>query len=343
MAGENVVPGGAIAVNLTLNDPQGIMTGGGTPSAPGAGGKPSGGGGGRSYAGFLSPEQREELELARQQQEYAKEQSEYNRLVKKELPAEKEATSALRKFLPMLGGVFGIAAIVQSSKVVQGTMGTIGQLLGALVDIFLMPFIPVIAKVIGVLASIVGGIASFIQDPLGFIVKTWNNIFAAAKEGWEKFWKDLGPAMLRSLNPLNWGKDNQGGAGGQPSTIGSRGHEIGSALLKGAAGGAGLGTMIGLGASAFSGGAALPSVIPLAIGGAITGAMVTGFYLMYQKVSEEFSGKTGNTSYQASVTNYITVGDTGKTPEEQIRTAKREGNKNGFEFLDWMKFAFAGF
>lgn len=329
MAGENVVASGAIAVNLTLNDPQGAMTGGATPSAPGAGGRPAGGSGGRAYTGFLSPEQREELKLARQQQEYAKEQSEYNRLVKKELPAEKEATSSIKKFLPMLGGVFGIAAIAHSSKVVQGTMGAVGQLLGALVDIFLIPFIPLIAKTIGILANIVGGIASFINDPLGFIEKTWDSIFAYAKKGWDTFWKDLLPNIARGVNPFSVG----GGDSRSTSNI------LGN-LLKGASGGAGLGAMAGLGAAPFTGGASLAATPALMGIGATGGALAAALQMIWQDLSAKSISVKPN---QANITNYITVGDRSSTTEEQIRSAAKDGTKKAFEGLDWMKFAFSGF
>ncbi|MDP3917298.1 MAG: hypothetical protein Q8Q42_03355 [Nanoarchaeota archaeon] len=138
MAGENVVASGAIAVNLTLND----LTGGGAPGAPGAGGAPrTGAGGNKDAADYFARQKRIATDDVK---------SVFN----------------TNKFLPMLGGVFGIAAIVGQSKIISGILGAFLSLFGAIVDIALIPLIPTLTKIIQGWSFIVNGFAVVMTDPL---------------------------------------------------------------------------------------------------------------------------------------------------------------------------------
>ena len=60
------------------------------------------------------------------------------------------AFKAMSKFLPALGlvgGVLGIAGILQQSKIFTGILGAINDMLGALVDIILAPLVPLLVPV----------------------------------------------------------------------------------------------------------------------------------------------------------------------------------------------------
>ena len=76
-----------------------------------------------------------------------------------------------RQFLDMkniwtkLLGVFTIGVAFKNSKVANSLLSTISQLLGAMMDLFIMPFMPLILPLMKFLASMVGWLQRFMQDP----------------------------------------------------------------------------------------------------------------------------------------------------------------------------------
>lgn len=70
-----------------------------------------------------------------------------------------------------LGINIGVAAILKQSQIFTGTLGTIFQILGALVDVILAPFMPLIVKGIQMIADNIPGIQAKAQQIVGGIVK----------------------------------------------------------------------------------------------------------------------------------------------------------------------------
>ena len=125
----------------------------------------------------------------------------------------KQEMSQQTKFLKGIFGSLTIGALIKQSKIGSTFLGTLTQLMGALVDVFLMPFIPLLIPVLKFLAKVVTWFAKFMQDP-GMMLK---EAFLAA---WN-FVKDaivamftFGPHDLKNafgdipwgtiLNPKNW-------------------------------------------------------------------------------------------------------------------------------------------
>ena len=70
-----------------------------------------------------------------------------------------------------LGINIGIASILKQSQIFTGTLGTIFQILGALVDVILAPFLPIIVPAIKALAENIPEIREKAQQIVGNIIK----------------------------------------------------------------------------------------------------------------------------------------------------------------------------
>jgi hypothetical protein len=70
-----------------------------------------------------------------------------------------------------LGINIGIASILKQSQIFTGTLGTIFQILGALVDVILAPFMPLIVAALKSMASNIPGIQAKAEQIVGVIVK----------------------------------------------------------------------------------------------------------------------------------------------------------------------------
>jgi hypothetical protein len=81
-----------------------------------------------------------------------------------------------------LGIKFGIASLLKQSQVFTGFVGTIFQLMGALVDVILAPFLPILIPGIRLIASLVPIVAKYAQAVYDYIDRT---IFQwLSKFGW---------------------------------------------------------------------------------------------------------------------------------------------------------------
>tara|TARA_R110000824_G_scaffold68583_1_gene177222 strand:+ start:292 stop:1329 length:1038 start_codon:yes stop_codon:yes gene_type:complete len=70
-----------------------------------------------------------------------------------------------------LGINIGIASILKQSQIFTGTLGTIFQILGALVDVILAPFMPLIVAALKSMAANIPGIQKKAEQIVGVIVK----------------------------------------------------------------------------------------------------------------------------------------------------------------------------
>jgi hypothetical protein len=128
------------------------LTGGGSPSdAPGGGGDPTG---------------------ASQGQDNRADKAE----AKKSTGKIKDAVEGMDKktggyVRNTLGINIGVAAILKQSQIFTGTLGTIFQILGAMVDVILAPFMPLIVKGLQMLVSHMPGIQEKAQRIIGNIIK----------------------------------------------------------------------------------------------------------------------------------------------------------------------------
>ena len=128
------------------------LTGGGSPSdAPGGGGDPTG---------------------ASQGQDNRADKAE----AKKSTGKIKDAVEGMDKktggyVRNTLGINIGVAAILKQSQIFTGTLGTIFQILGAMVDVILAPFMPLIVKGLQMLVSHMPGIQEKATRIIGNIVK----------------------------------------------------------------------------------------------------------------------------------------------------------------------------
>ena len=125
----------------------------------------------------------------------------------------KQVMSDQTKFLKGIFGSLTIGALIKQSKIGSSLLGTLTQLMGALIDVFLMPFVPLLIPVLKFLAKVVTWFAKFMQDP-GMMLKeafwaAWN-VVKDAIVGMFTF----GPHDLKNafgdipwttiLNPKNW-------------------------------------------------------------------------------------------------------------------------------------------
>lgn len=212
---------GEIRLRLIAEDAAGTAGVGGASTSPGA---PSGG---RS---LLSSEQREQLRYARENQRRQREQSEYNKLV---LGQEKNKTGIFAQMKGILG-VIGIAVtageLVKRSKIMSTALSSFMDIFGALIDIFLLPLIPILIPVMQGLAKLVPVLLTWVQkmmaDPLGGLQDLFVDLplkFADAlvdklEEALRKFFpeielpsvpspSDFVDAAKEVYDPRNWGRN----------------------------------------------------------------------------------------------------------------------------------------
>ena len=138
---------------------------GGEGLANGGGGAPSGGGGGGD-----------------QQKSF--------KAIRNEL--EKGNSGAKKGLGATLGIKFGVASLLKQSQVFTGFVGTIFQLMGALVDVILAPFLPILIPGIRLIASLIPYVSKYAQavyDFLDRVIFQWFRSFPLSdrvKEGAKK-------------------------------------------------------------------------------------------------------------------------------------------------------------
>ena len=145
----------------------------------------------------------------------------------------KQAMSESNKFLKGIMGTLTIGAMMKQSKLASGFLGTMGQLLGALIDVFLMPFIPLLIPVLKFLAGVISWFAKFMQDPYGTIKELFFTLKDAIMDAitggfdffsdfsidWQGIWASLkGPIWADLWDGIQWSAEKVipmlvGGAG----------------------------------------------------------------------------------------------------------------------------------
>jgi hypothetical protein len=125
-----------------------------------------------------------------------------------------KAMSDSNKFLKGILGSMTVGALIKQSKIGSSFLGTLAQLIGALIDVFLMPFIPLLIPVLKFLAKVVTWFAKFMQDPALMLKEafwaSWNAVKDAimglfSKDAWTGVLDNItSPDWLTILNPKNW-------------------------------------------------------------------------------------------------------------------------------------------
>jgi hypothetical protein len=200
--------------------------------------------------------------------------------------ADKKKTSRvlsdMAKFAKITAGSLTIGAAVKNSKIASGFLGTMAQMLGALVDVFLMPFIPLLIPIMKVMAGLIKWLVRFMEDPGAAMKEAWNAFFPWLKEKWETFWENIQDTsqwgdFIPEINWENLLKMGVGGAG-LIGLIAALGAGVSAAT-----------SLMGLGggvAAAAAGGATIAGVLAAAgtvavVAAAVVAVVATGITLGY--------------------------------------------------------------
>jgi hypothetical protein len=174
--------GGQIVVSV-------VHSGSGGPVPPGGGGIPTGG---PVPPGMGGPSAAANASQQRQQSQNTQQQTGLQRSM----------ASGIRQ----LTGIFAAGYMLKQSKIVTTTLSTISQMIGAIIDIFLMPFIPIlvpimkmigkfIANLVPIFTAISRWVSKFMEDPWGAIKDLARGLFS------KEFWADTFKFLTQ---PENW-------------------------------------------------------------------------------------------------------------------------------------------
>jgi len=124
----------------------------------------------------------------------------------------------MAKFAKITAGAVTVGAVIKQSKVMSGFLGGMTQLLGALIDVFLMPFIPLLITVMKAVAGIVKWFAKFMDDPSAALKEAWDGFMSWLETTWGAFWENITDFSQWSdfIPDINWEtllKMGVGGAG----------------------------------------------------------------------------------------------------------------------------------
>ena len=148
--------GGAVGGEIFVN----IRTEGGAGGGvPGAGGTPRPAGGGAPpkdpAMSMLNADQKKQLEQARDEKKALKEYQDFQKLKNKE--SQNDLLNELqrgRRQATMVAGAVTTGMLARNSKIMSTTMGSLSQMFGAFIDVFLIPFIPLIIPVLKYIAEL---------------------------------------------------------------------------------------------------------------------------------------------------------------------------------------------
>ena len=111
-------------------------------------------------------------------------------------------TNILTKHLRSTLGInLGIASILKQSQIFTGTLGTIFQILGAMVDVVLAAFMPIIIPALKLMAKNIPGIQKAAENMVGLLIKGFNWIRERLE--WMKgntFFQMIGRALKTALH-----------------------------------------------------------------------------------------------------------------------------------------------
>jgi len=115
----------------------------------------------------------------------------------------------MAKFAKITAGAVTVGAVIKQSKVMSGMLGAILQLLGALVDIFLSFFMPLLIPLIKGFASVVKWFARFMDDPMAAVKEALTALGSLIKDLVTGFFEGF-PTSFSDLADL-FGKIDFGG------------------------------------------------------------------------------------------------------------------------------------
>ena len=112
-------------------------------------------------------------------------------------PILKKMFGGVQKFVKgQLGLNFGVSALVKQSQIFTSTVGVIFQLLGALVDVILAPFLPIIIPIVRLLGKAIPIVQSFMTKHIAPAVQAivdWFDDFIGKWDGsWSMFQEEMG-------------------------------------------------------------------------------------------------------------------------------------------------------
>ena len=114
-------------------------------------------------ASLLSPEQKEQLSQAREGLRMQREVGDYNKYVRGETKQQGVSFAAIRKWLPIIGIGLTAGELVRHSKIMSSSIKAFMDIFGALIDIFLIPLLPLLMPILKGLASIIPPLLTWIQ------------------------------------------------------------------------------------------------------------------------------------------------------------------------------------
>ena len=143
--------GGEIVVNIRAEGGAGIPgTGGGTPRPPGGGGGPK-----DPQMSMLNADQKKQLEQAREEKKALKEYQDFQKLTSKTQQGDLlNELQRGRRQATMVAGAVTTGMLARNSKIMSTSMGALNTMFSAFIDVFLMPFIPLIIPVLKYIASL---------------------------------------------------------------------------------------------------------------------------------------------------------------------------------------------
>jgi len=143
--------GGEIFVNIRTEGGAGVPGAGGTP-------RPAGGGGAAPKdpgMSLLNDKQKDQLEKMRDEKKQLKEYQDFQKLKGKENQNELiNELQRARRQATMVAGAVTTGMLARNSKIMSTSMSSLQQIFGAFIDVFLMPFIPLIIPVLTSLAKL---------------------------------------------------------------------------------------------------------------------------------------------------------------------------------------------
>ena len=149
--------GGAVGGEIFVNIRTEGSAGGGV---PGAGGAPRPAGGGSApkdpAMSLLNDKQKEQLEGMRSEKKALKEYQDFQKLKAKD--SQNDLLNELqrgRKQATMVAGAVTTGMLARNSKIMSTSMGSLTTMFGAFIDVFLMPFIPLIIPVLKYIADLI--------------------------------------------------------------------------------------------------------------------------------------------------------------------------------------------
>ena len=79
-----------------------------------------------------------------------------------------------RRLMKSTGIQFNLASILKQSQIFTGTIGSVFQIIGALVDVILAPFLPILVPAIRLLGRMIPHIHKLMQSVVGFFIDTFS-------------------------------------------------------------------------------------------------------------------------------------------------------------------------